>query len=1732
MSLVGLAVLVAALWGSPSWAQDLGDAGVHEPAVRELAAEGVLDGTGCGEGLLCPGEPVERWEVAVWLVRVLDGAAPADLEGSRFDDVGADVWWSPYVERLADLRVTRGCRTEPLSFCPGEAVSRAQMASFLVRAFELPAARPAGFGDVDGVHEENIDRLAAARVTRGCSTDPLLFCPYRDTTRAQMASFLVRAAAVEPAVEPDDEQPAGGGGPTGGGGPPGGEGPTDGPSPTPLEEPQPPPAPSGVGAAATSVGFELSWDAGSELGHELRYRSAGVEEWLAPVAVDAGSTFFAVARLQPGASYEVQLRAVDRDGLGSPWTPVRPLPVRAGLAPDPVESVLAMDSPPDGIKVSWSAPAELGSGVSGYRVEWTGRRPAGSGFTAQADHEVPAERTGYVIGIAQLEKGALYWMRVVAFNPVGDGEPSEIVQAMATSAPGPVTGLRAEADDAQLALGWALPRDSGGTAVTGYGIRYRRSGDSWQPWPHDGTAASAVVTGLINGLTYELSVRAANDVGYGPWSSASAVPSLVALQPTGAAATAAAGGRGLRVSWTPPAKSGRERYEVSWQPEPGQLYTGARQQTDVAATERSVVLSGLVAGVEYRVRVEAHFDDGTTGSSPDMVAAPRPAQARLAAPAGVGFSVDPADRSVAEVAPQLPVSLIVVSAAPPATPAQAVMLFRELQWKPQDAASYQDPVRVDSDSQTVDGFALGQAYDLRLRAWNLDGPGAWSITERVLVAFAPDPPVLGSPSAADEQMALSWDPPSFTGGVPLTGYAVQYRPAGGEWQDHPHSGTAAGTVVGSLGNGRRYQARVAAVNAAGAGEWSATVEAMPRWTPGFPRVFKTVGQSYGGDGQIRFYWRPPSNDRGATIDDGGLTIESYQTGYKPSNAETDFTPGPTIIPETTDGPDTEYETTIRGLTNGVNYLVRVIAVNNLGPGTPGTFWTTPRGPPGEPRNLELTPDDGRIKVSWQPPSHDGATIHDGGAAIETYRVEWKADTDAEFTRGRTVRPRSNDGVDTTYEKTLSGLVNGVTYDVRVTATNTHGTGPGTSAQATALSEADQVRQLVEGHATTYESDWPWLRAATDHVDTSGGGLEFLPDRGSLRGRVLLRCPNSGRGLGRCELESFGVRRRARASTVIHELAHVYTQINHVEEDPGTVAIAWLYIANTYGDAGGDPRDCRIDELVADALTDTVLPDIEPSELSYWYYCRPTGRVGLTAEEYDVFGAAVSGRVPDWFIDTYGGDKDDKAAVWTEDYTGDSAAVWADVLKLPENPRVAVVSKLRNFFGGYCTQEIAKAAAFSDSGLASPWAHGGCEPDPPTAVAVSRGATSLTVSWAPPDSMRGGAITHYIVQWKSADPADNEDYPGDTAGFGAAARQVRITDLDTLSYEITGLTAGDAHHVRVLAVNATHSSDWVEARGTVAVATPPTQYRLGGLLTAIEVSWAPPADNGGSAVTSYVVQWKATGVDEYSETERRAVITDLTDLSHTIEDLTTGQSHTVRVRAVTALGNGEPAEASAVPGSPGELQDVRVDPGSCDTSEESYLNECTFSFTVLWDPPTQGAGLVTGYDIQWRRPGGRWGQDADGHGSVTLTDGAATSHVLEPTGLSETVEARIRPLGGDLPGPWSNVQFRPGKPTALQNASITYDADAGQFNYSWEPPRFTGGGPIVEYYLVLEDCTDGCFGIGIGQFFVSERLGPEARSHTIDRRAASGSEYLAKMYATADGGSRRVSGPSTSVYLEF
>lgn len=142
--------------------------------------------SGCGNGKFCPRSAVTREQMASFLVRGLklpatstDFFSDDDSSGHRAD-----------INALAASKITGGCAEG--RFCPSRIVTREQMASFLVRALDLPTTSVDYFADDAGSpHEADINRLAASGITGGCGTAS--FCPSASINREQMAAFLHRA---------------------------------------------------------------------------------------------------------------------------------------------------------------------------------------------------------------------------------------------------------------------------------------------------------------------------------------------------------------------------------------------------------------------------------------------------------------------------------------------------------------------------------------------------------------------------------------------------------------------------------------------------------------------------------------------------------------------------------------------------------------------------------------------------------------------------------------------------------------------------------------------------------------------------------------------------------------------------------------------------------------------------------------------------------------------------------------------------------------------------------------------------------------------------------------------------------------------------------------------------------------------------------------------------------------------------------------------------------------------------------------------------------------------------------------------------------------------------------------------------------------------------------------------------------------------------------------------------
>jgi S-layer homology domain len=110
--------------------------------IKQLAAEGITGG--CGGGNYCPGNPVTRDQMAVFLLKAKHGASyspPAVVGGTGFLDVPPTHWAAAWIKQLVAEGITAGCGGG--NYCPGNPVTRDQMAVFLCRTFGI-APLPGG----------------------------------------------------------------------------------------------------------------------------------------------------------------------------------------------------------------------------------------------------------------------------------------------------------------------------------------------------------------------------------------------------------------------------------------------------------------------------------------------------------------------------------------------------------------------------------------------------------------------------------------------------------------------------------------------------------------------------------------------------------------------------------------------------------------------------------------------------------------------------------------------------------------------------------------------------------------------------------------------------------------------------------------------------------------------------------------------------------------------------------------------------------------------------------------------------------------------------------------------------------------------------------------------------------------------------------------------------------------------------------------------------------------------------------------------------------------------------------------------------------------------------------------------------------------------------------------------------------------------------------------------------
>jgi uncharacterized repeat protein (TIGR01451 family) len=103
--------------------------------IEELSDRGVV--AGCGGGNYCPASPVSRDQMSVFVLRALDPALnpPACAPPNLYADVPETSPFCRWIEELTNRGVVSGCGGG--NYCPGDPVTREQMGVFLSVTFGL-----------------------------------------------------------------------------------------------------------------------------------------------------------------------------------------------------------------------------------------------------------------------------------------------------------------------------------------------------------------------------------------------------------------------------------------------------------------------------------------------------------------------------------------------------------------------------------------------------------------------------------------------------------------------------------------------------------------------------------------------------------------------------------------------------------------------------------------------------------------------------------------------------------------------------------------------------------------------------------------------------------------------------------------------------------------------------------------------------------------------------------------------------------------------------------------------------------------------------------------------------------------------------------------------------------------------------------------------------------------------------------------------------------------------------------------------------------------------------------------------------------------------------------------------------------------------------------------------------------------------------------------------------------
>jgi uncharacterized repeat protein (TIGR02543 family) len=602
------------------------------------------------------------------------------------------------------------------------------------------------------------------------------------------------------------------------------------------------------------------------------------------------------------------------------------------------------------------------------------------------------------------------------------------------------------------------------------------------------------------------------------------------------------------------------------------------------------------------------------------------------------------------------------------------------------------------------------------------------------------------------------------------------------------------------------------------------------------------------------------------------------------------------------------------------------------------------GVPSSPSGVNGTPNNSGVDLYWTRPSTAGAT------SITDYQVEYAVSPYSSWTTASTCSGLSE-------TCTVTGLTNGTAYKFKVKAQNSIGwgayselsqeltpSGPPSAPTITGITPGDGSLSVAftAGASTATITDYQYSINGTNFFSLSNTTSPLVIS-GLTNGTpypVVIRAVNAA-GPGSTSNE---------ITSTPSALPGAPTITNLVDGGSGTSLVVTFTAGYTGGSSitdyeyavsvGLNSSDFGSYSSVGGTSSPFTITGLT-NGTAYTVKLRAKNTAGygpgsafqngvtLAAPNAPTITSVTSGdgrlRIiyPAYTSATNGG-----SAISKVEYSTNDGSSWADAGTLSETFTVLGLTNGTTYLVKLRAVNAIGTSIASSATSGTPAA----PPSSPLQVSVLGNPTAAAVAWLAPSSNGGSAVTGYTASAHSASSGGSLSSSCTTAN---------------LTCTITGLTNGTTYYVSVVATNAAGSSSATSPRISVIPAALPGAPTISGITAGnayLSVAFSAGTADSNAPITGY--QYSSDNGTTWANASG-------TTSPLLVSSLTNGTTYTVKIRAVSAIGNG--AASTGVAGTPYTVPS-NVDPGSISYTAGNG------NVIVSWTAPAANGSAITDTNV--------------------------------------------------------------------------------------------------------------------------------------------------------------------------